>query len=77
MKNISLYIPELEDYWYQKKIQSDPLTMNYNAAYDVNYQYNKTYNRYECGILIESKYRGKGYSKAALNLLCIKQKKIE
>lgn len=36
----------------------------------VNYQYNKSDNRYECGIVIESKYRGKGYSKQALTLLC-------
>ena len=27
----------------------------------VNYHYNKNDNRYECGIVIESKYRGKGY----------------
>lgn len=118
MKNISLYIPNIEDYWYEKKIQSDPLTMSYNAGYDVsyygydydtgcidfpkkrwqeiydrrlkdkkyfayikdndlnefvgyvNYQYNNKDNRYECGILIESIYRGKGYSKTALKLLC-------
>lgn len=36
----------------------------------VNYQYNKIEKRYECGILIESIYRGKGYSKQALKLLC-------
>ena len=35
----------------------------------VNYQYNKTDDIYECGVLIESKYRGKGYSKDALRLL--------
>jgi len=118
MKNIELYIPKLEDYWYEQKIQSDPLSMDYNAGYDVsyygyhydtgcidfpkekweetynkrlnenkyfayirdndinefvgyvNYHYNKNDDRYECGIVIESKYRGKGYSKAALKLLC-------
>lgn len=118
MKNIGLYIPKTEDYWYEEKIQSDPLTMSYNAGYDVsyygyhydsgcidfpkekwndtfnkrknenkyfayirdndidefvgyvNYQYNKAEDRYECGILIESIYRGKGYSKEALKLLC-------
>lgn len=118
MKNISLYIPKLEDYWYEQKVQSDPLSMSYNAGYDVsyygyhydtgcidfpeerwegshnkrisenryfayikdnalneyigyvNYHYNKNENRYECGIVIESKYRGKGYSKQALTLLC-------
>lgn len=35
----------------------------------VNYQYNKTDDRYECGVLIEAKYRGLGYSKEALKLL--------
>ncbi len=36
----------------------------------VNYHYNKNDDRYECGIVIENKYRGKGYSKNALKLLC-------
>lgn len=118
MKNIELYIPKIEDYWYEEKIEKDEKTMNYNAGYDVlycgyhydtgcidfpkekweetynrrineksyfayikdndidefvgyvNYQYNKGDNRYECGIVIEYKYRGKGYSKQALKLLC-------
>ncbi len=35
----------------------------------VNYQYNKNDDIYECGILIEYKYRGKDYSKDALRLL--------
>lgn len=118
MKNISLYIPKLEDYWYEAKIQSDPLSMNYNAGYDVsyygyhydtgcidfpkekwketynkrkkenkyfayikdnninefigyvNYHYNKNNKRYECGIVIDSHHRNKGYSKDALKLLC-------
>ena len=118
MKNITLYVPDYEDYWYEEKIQKDPLTMSYNAGYDVsyygyhydtgcidfpkerwketydkrirenryfayikdndiddyvgyvNYHYNKKDDRYECGIVIESKYRGKGYSKIALQLLC-------
>jgi len=118
MKNIVLYIPKIEDYRYEEKIQSDPLSMNYNAGYDVsyygyhydtgcidfpnekwqetfdkrknenkyfayikdndlnefvgyvNYHYNKNDDRYECGILIDSQHRGKGYSKDALKLLC-------
>lgn len=37
MKNIELYIPKLEDYWYEQKLQKNPATMNYNAGYDVNY----------------------------------------
>ena len=118
LKNICLYVPKIEDYWYEEKIQSDPLSMSYNAGYEisyygyhydsgcidfpkekwqdtfnkrknenvffayikdndineyvgyVNYQYNEKQNRYECGILIESIYRGRGYSKEALKLLC-------
>lgn len=118
MKNISLYIPKIEDYWYEEKVQSDPDSMGYNAGYDVsyygyhydtgcidfpknkwkesferrinegrffayikdndldefvgyvNYHYNKSDNRYDCGIVIESKYRGNGYAKVALELLC-------
>lgn len=35
----------------------------------VNYQLNKNNNRYECGLLIEAKYREKGYSTEALKLL--------
>ena len=35
----------------------------------VNYQYDETDDIYECGILIEYKYRSKGYAKDALKLL--------
>ena len=116
MKNIELYVPKLEDYWYEAKVESDPESMSYNAGYDVSYYgyhydtgcidfpesrweevYNKRIreNRYfayikdndineyvgyvnyqlvdekwECGILIEAKFRGKGYAKVALKLLC-------
>ena len=123
MNNIELYIPKLEDYWYEAKVQSDPDSMSYNAGYDVsyfgyhydtgcidfpeekweetynkrindnkffayvkdndlnefvgyvNYHYNKNDDRYECGILIDSNHRGKGYSKKALELLCEEAKK--
>lgn len=34
--------------------------------------YSKNEDRYDCGIVIEDKYRGKGYSKEALKLLCEK-----
>ena len=44
------------------------LTINKYVGY-VNYQYNKDDNRYECGILIEYKYRHQGYAKEALRLL--------
>ena len=43
-------------------------TINRYVGY-VNYQYNINDDIYECGVLIESKYRGKGYSKDALRLL--------
>lgn len=36
-KSLELYIPKLEDYWYQEKIQNDANTMSYNAGYDVSY----------------------------------------
>lgn len=119
---LTLYIPELKDYWYEQKLQSDPKTMEYNAGYDVsyygyhydtgcidfpedkweevydkrkndnrffaylkdlstnefvgyvNYHFNKNDNRYECGIVIEDKHRGKVYSKEGLKLLCEKAK---
>ena len=34
---IKLVIPELEDYWFEKEMQSDPKTMSYNAGWDVDY----------------------------------------
>ena len=121
--SISLYVPKVEDYWYEQNLQSDPKTMSYNAGWDVsyngyhydtgcidfpkekwqesfdkrkkenryfayikdndidefigyvNYHFNKSDNRYDCGILIEDKYRGKGYSKKALRLLLDEAKK--
>lgn len=43
-------------------------TINRFVGY-VNYRYNEKDKIYECGVLIEYKYRGKGYSKDALRLL--------
>lgn len=40
----------------------------------VYYHFNKNNNRYECGIVIESIHRGKGYSKEGLKILCDKAK---
>lgn len=40
-----------------------------------NYQYNEKSDKYECGLLIEAKYRGKGYSKEVLTLLCEEARK--
>ena len=118
ISSLKIYIPRLEDYWYEQKLQSDPNTMSYNAGWDVsydgyhydtgcidfpkskwedtfnkrknenkffaylkdtnineyvgyiNYHYNDNENKYYCWILIESKYRGKCYSKPGLKLLC-------
>lgn len=119
-KRLELYVPLLEDYWFEKECLEDPLTMSYNAGYDVsysgyhydngcidfprsrweesynrrinenkyfaylkdvttgefvgyvNYHYNKNDDRYDCGIVIQGKHRGKGYSKEGLRLLCEK-----
>ena len=114
---ICFYVPKIEDFWYQEKIQSDPSTMSYNAGYEVTYlgyhydtgcvdfpkekwkevikkrkedsyfaylqdsqfhsflgyvyyQYNAEKKYYDCGILIENSYRGRGYSFPALKQLC-------
>ena len=120
---IILVKPELDEYWYEQKLQSDPETMSYNAGYDVsyygyhydtgcidfpkdkwedtynkrirenkyfayikdetlneyvgyvNYQYNKSDDRYECGVVIEASKRGNGYAKEGLKLLCAEAKK--
>lgn len=125
MSALEFYIPTLEDYWYEEKLQKDPLTMNYNAGYDVsyygyhydtgcidfpkerwkesydkrrnekrffayikdiklnefigyaNYHFNNNLSRYECGIVIEFKYRGRGYAKEALKLLLDTARKNE
>lgn len=36
----------------------------------VNFQYSENEHRYNCGIVIESIYRGKGYGKEGLKALC-------
>ncbi len=68
-----------EDKWeasYQKRKASDRFfaflkdTVKDRYVGYVNYQYNSMNKRYECGILIEAKYRGLGYSKEGLYLLC-------
>jgi len=35
---LELYIPKLEDYYYEQKLLSDKDTMNYNAGYNVSYK---------------------------------------
>lgn len=58
---------------YQKRISENRyfayIKVNDKYVGYVNYQYNKSEDRYECGVLIEAKYRGLGYSKEALELL--------
>ena len=123
MNIVSLYIPSVEDCWYEQQLESDPLTMSYNAGYDiscdgyhydsgcidfpkekwqavcdrrirenryfayirdevkncfvgyVNYQYSIDEGRYDCGVLIEHRYRGMSYGRKALDLLCMKARK--
>ena len=118
MKNISLYIPNVEDLWFREECLSDPKTMEYNAGLDVKYNgyhydtgcidfpkqmheswYNKkmsnpnfyyayikdldldefigevnfnkddTTLKASMGIVINSKYRGKGYMRDSMSLL--------
>ena len=38
MIGISFYIPDIKDYWYEQKLEADPLTMSYNAGYDVSFE---------------------------------------
>ena len=38
MKNIQLYIPNVQELWFREKCMSDPATMDYNAGYDVSYE---------------------------------------
>lgn len=52
--------PEVKDYWYEQKIQSDPKTMNYNKGYEVTY---KGYH-YDTGCIdFEEKDWAKTYAK--------------
>ena len=38
MKNVKLYIPEINDLWFRQECMSDSVTMSYNAGYDVSYE---------------------------------------
>ncbi|MBS5116031.1 MAG: GNAT family N-acetyltransferase [Erysipelotrichaceae bacterium] len=35
---LEIYIPKVEDYWYEAKLQSDSNIMSYNAGWDVLYE---------------------------------------
>ena len=70
MKNIELYKPKLDDYWYEEKIQRDPLSMNYNAGYDVSYY---RYH-YDTGCIDFPKKNGRRFmknEKIKINILLI------
>lgn len=123
MKNVVLFEPELEDLWFRKECMEDPLTMSYNAGYDVSYEgyhydtgcidfpeskweswmennKKKTHfyyayikdaelnefvgyvnfnlikdGDYSMGIVINSKYQGKGYMRPSMNKLIEEAKK--
>ncbi len=34
---MNLYIPKIEDYWYEEKLLNDKDTMSYNAGWEVSY----------------------------------------
>lgn len=36
-EKLELYIPKLEDLWFQQKMLADPATMSYNTNWDVSY----------------------------------------
>ncbi|MGN0978837.1 MAG: GNAT family N-acetyltransferase [Candidatus Avoscillospira sp.] len=36
-KRVELYVPKLEELWFDQKMQADPATMSYNANWDVSY----------------------------------------
>lgn len=72
-----------EDKWEYKFIKNkeNNIHIYYIKDNDINsfigyvtYHLNKVDNRYYCGVLIESKYRGQGYSKESLKLLIEKAK---
>ena len=42
MINLTLVVPQKEDFWFKKALKEDPNTMNYNAGYDLTF---KGYNR--------------------------------
>ena len=123
MPNVCLYVPKLEDYWYEEYLDGDEATMSYNRGFDVsysgyhydsgvidfpkerweakyrqrieqnrffayvldkdldkfvgsvNYQFDKESSHYECGVVIDAKYRKKGYGEVALRLFCEEAKK--
>lgn len=37
MEKLELYIPKVEDLWFYQKMMSDPVTMSYNAGWDVEF----------------------------------------
>ena len=108
-KTLSLYLPELEELDFRRKLLADPETMEYNHAWggtidfpesewnawyshwvrgrkdcfyrylkiddgvfvgEVAYHYDPKWGGYMADVIVHSAYRGQGYGKAGLELLC-------
>lgn len=37
MSRLCLHVPELNEFWYRKKLMEDPETMSYNRGYDLDF----------------------------------------
>lgn len=37
MNELCLHVPELNEFWYRKKLMEDPETMSYNRGYDLDF----------------------------------------
>ena len=37
MDELELYVPKLDDLWFRQKMMSDPVTMSYNANWNVEW----------------------------------------
>ena len=37
MNGLCLHVPELNEFWYRKKLMEDPETMSYNRGYDLDF----------------------------------------
>lgn len=70
--------------WYEKWIQNEDSHFYYRYLYnedlnvfvgEIAYHYVEEENKYLCDVLIDAKYRGQGYGKQGLKLLCEEAKK--
>ena len=37
MEQLRLFVPRMEDLWFRQQMMADPITMGYNAGYDVSF----------------------------------------